>query len=315
MHARYISGQGLRRLRRAAALIALAWAIALGAPALAQEGGAAGVESLSGATTDDLRSLVETLRDDDARELLTRQLETAPIGREQQQGAARAAQLDRLLQRAGGARAIDRELVLARGFARAEACSRLDLLVVAGDEPHLGPGGSRRDDGAEPDSPAAHDGDAVATADSRLVQTVNGHGEGLDETRVACRDASGQRHETALGHPQLLGHAAVLPDAHHHAGPAAAQVVLPGRAELAALAGAQRLDRHRCVVVEKAGDLVAQRVGRCQAARDHVEVRAADAGGADAHAHPVARRSGNLDDLDARLRAAHRAHHSPPRAA
>ena len=90
MHARFLSRQGLRRLRGVAALLALVWALvgaaALGAPVLAQEGDTTGAESLSGAPTGDLRSLVETLRDADARERLTRQLETLIAVREGTEG-------------------------------------------------------------------------------------------------------------------------------------------------------------------------------------------------------------------------------------
>jgi hypothetical protein len=97
-----------------------------------------------------------------------------------------------------------------------------------------------------------------------------------------------QRHEAALGHDDLLGHAAVVRDAHHDAGAEIAEVVGAALAVRAAAARQDRFDRHGRAVARDARQLVAERSAEREAGADQMQVGAADAGGADLHANAVA---------------------------
>ena len=182
------------------------------------------------------------------------------------------------------------------------------LGVVARDEIDVRAGRACGDHRALTDRAAAHHRDALAAAQSRAAQPVHHHRERLDEARVLHRDCGMQRHEAALGHHDLVGHAAVVRDAHHDAGAEIAEVVGAALAIRTDTARKNRLDRHGRVVGCDAGELVTECVAEREARVDQVQVRAADPGRSDPHAHAVAGRPRNVDHLDAPIVCAHRPH-------
>jgi hypothetical protein len=225
----------------------------------------------------------------------------APVDARDDDAGARLRQVDRLRQGAVAPGGLDHQVVAAvAGLDRAETFTGGALGVVARHQRHLASACPRRGDGAEPDGAAADHGDALVGPHGRAPQRVHDDGQRLDERRVTDVDAGGQRYETPFGHDDLIGHAAVAPDAVQHRTAPHAEVFVAPAARLALPARIERFDGHRCAVLGDAGDLVAERDGRWRevGAGDQVQVAAADARRPDVdhHARPVGRR--HVADLD-----------------
>jgi hypothetical protein len=179
---------------------------------------------------------------------------------------------------------------------------------VARDEIDERAGRARGHHRAQADRAAADHRDTLAAAQPRAAQTVHHHRERLDEARVRDRHGRMQRHEAALGHHHLLGHAAVVLDAQQHAGAQTTEVVGSARTVRAFAAGPDRLDRHGGAVGRHAGELVPERVAEREARIHEMQVGSADPGCADPHAHAVAARPRDVHQLDAPIVCAHRPH-------
>src|SRR4029450_2803751 len=134
------------------------------------------------------------------------------------------------------------------------------------------------------------------------------HAGGLAKTAIPRRAARRQRHQTALRNEQLVGHPTVAHDADDHRRLRAAQIVVADRAELAAAAGDQRLDRPWPATAPLSGDLMPDRHRRVIAVLEHVQTRAADAGRTDPHVDSIAFWPRNVDDLDVAVVHANGAH-------
>ena len=177
----------------------------------------------------------------------------------------------------------------ARERPRAEARPHLDLARVTRGELDRAARGDGRRHRAQTDRAAAHDRHALAAAHARAPEPVEGDRERLHQAGVARAETRRERDQTALGHHDLARHAAVAADAVDHLHTRATYLIIAAPAELAGAARRDRLDRHGRPVGELSGDLVAGDAGHREARVEHREVRAADAAGADAHAHAGAR--------------------------
>jgi len=90
------------------------------------------------------------------RELERGQLQTTPVGREQQQATSRPAQPNRAPNSTRAARTLDDEVVFALDRPRSEALTHLGLCIMARMQPDLRGNPSRVRDCTQPDRPGTH---------------------------------------------------------------------------------------------------------------------------------------------------------------